>query len=99
VPKKDHEVVALAKQQTAFAIQRLVELASSSNEYVALSAVSALLDRAWGKPSASLDLNVTDAQRTAELALVLSELGGMSFKRDAIDVESKPVESNNGNEN
>ena len=99
VPKKDREVTALAKQQTAFAIKRLVELASSTNEYVAISAVSVLLAYGWGKPTQSLAVDVTDSQRTAELALVLRELGGMSFRKDtAIDVESQPVESNNDNQ-
>ena len=92
VPKKDREVVSLAKEQTAFAIRRLVELASSANEFVALSAVTALLDRGWGRPTQSLAVDVTDATRQAELAMVVRELGGMSFRKDAIDVEVTPVE-------
>lgn len=44
------QVVALARDASFAATQRLIELMRSDDERVAMVACNAILDRAWGKP-------------------------------------------------
>ena len=88
-------ITELARSRAPEMLKALAEIALDTSQpvFARISAAQHVLDRGLGKPTASVDLNVTDAQRTAELALVLRELGGMSFRKDVIDVESVAVES------
>ena len=48
-PKKHEDVKALARQHSKAALNRIVELISSSDERVAIMAAKEVLDRAYGK--------------------------------------------------
>lgn len=50
-PKAEREVLELARDGSARAIGRLVELVESDDPRVAIMAANAVLDRAWGKPT------------------------------------------------
>lgn len=50
-PKQNAEVKRLAREHSVAAIQRIVALAASEDERIALAAAQALLDRAYGKPA------------------------------------------------
>ena len=56
-PKVEGEVRELAQRYGRAAIERLVELMNSENERVAVVAAQAVLDRAYGKPPQSLQLD------------------------------------------
>jgi hypothetical protein len=62
---------AASRQHGPDAIERLVELMSSENERVALSAAQALLDRGFGKPQQSVDATV-DGEGSGLYALLAS---------------------------
>ena len=49
-PKENDEVRLLARQHTPAAIERLAFWLASDNAKASVSAASALLDRAWGRP-------------------------------------------------
>lgn len=50
-PRELKEVIALARQHTAAAVEALFAIAAGGqNEAARVSAASALLDRGWGKP-------------------------------------------------
>ena len=49
--KADREVVELAREASPRAIGRLVELVENENGRIAVAACTALLDRAFGKPT------------------------------------------------
>lgn len=55
-PKECAEVKALAREFGAEAIAKLAELMRGEDPRVAAAACTALLDRAYGKPSQSLDV-------------------------------------------
>jgi hypothetical protein len=57
-PAAAKEVRDLARQHTALAIERLVELMRSENDATALAAIDQLLNRAWGKPVQAADVEV-----------------------------------------
>jgi len=54
-------VAQLARAHTAEAVERLVRVMRGADDDLALKAVQAILDRGWGKPKESVDLdaNVT----------------------------------------
>lgn len=56
-PKKAHDVVELARENSGKAVKRLVELIDSVDDRVALAAAQAVLDRAVGKPKQIVDVN------------------------------------------
>lgn len=53
-PKAEAEVVALARQASPKAIERLVKLVNSDDERVSIAAANSVLDRAFGKPTQML---------------------------------------------
>jgi hypothetical protein len=57
MPKGMHEVRQLARQHTKLAIERLVYWARSNNARASVAAATALLDRGWGKPTQTLDVD------------------------------------------
>jgi hypothetical protein len=72
-PKSISPVVALAREHTVAAVQALAEIAvKGKNESARTHAATALLDRAWGRPAQSIEL---DLQLTKSLAtMTLEEL-------------------------
>lgn len=56
-PKENAEIKALAREHGQDAIAKLVELLDSSNPSVARAAAVDLLDRGYGKPSQTLDVD------------------------------------------
>ena len=56
-PREVAEVRELAKAHSAQAIKRLVYWMNSKNPKASVAAANALLDRAYGKPQQSVDLN------------------------------------------
>jgi hypothetical protein len=93
-PAQLREVVDLARSHTEAAITRLAELIDSENEFVALSAIEAMLSRGWGKPLQAIATASIDAtQNAAQIKFVLDQLesrGVTSFRRDAF-IESETV--------
>ena len=59
-PKEFNEVRDLARQHTTDAIERLVEWLKSDNAKASVSAATALLDRAWGKPAQNMEVSGRD---------------------------------------
>lgn len=57
-PKKDPDAMAILKAAVPSAASRLVELAKSQNEKIALQASTAILDRVWGKPTQTQDVHM-----------------------------------------
>lgn len=57
-PKKDPDAMAILKAAVPSAAARLVELAQSQNEKIALQASTAILDRVWGKPTQTQDVHM-----------------------------------------
>jgi hypothetical protein len=53
-PKKENELVLLAREFTKESIERLVYWMRSENAKASVSASNTLLDRAWGKPTQPL---------------------------------------------
>lgn len=49
-PKEENEVKQLARTYTREAIEKLVDWMRSENAKASVSACTALLDRAWGRP-------------------------------------------------
>jgi len=96
-PKINVDVIALARQHTLAAIATLAALMHDKEQSgaVRMQCAVALLNRAHGTPPQSISVDVVDEQRTAEMAALLTALGGMSFRRDAIDVDAEPVEVRN----
>jgi len=90
-PKINVDVIALARQHTPAAIATLAALMHDPEQSGAVrtQCAVALLNRAHGTPPQSVPVAVDDVQRSADIAAVLSELRGMSFRKDtAIVVES-----------
>ena len=61
-PKIPDEVKAILKLQAPNALQKLLTLMESSDERIAFSAASAILDRAWGKPSQAVEHSGPDGE-------------------------------------
>ena len=59
--KKLEEIRSLAKDRSRRALERIIELVESDDEKVALMAAKEVLDRAWGKPTQTLETNVSFA--------------------------------------
>jgi hypothetical protein len=53
-PRGEREVIDLARESSPRAIGRLVELISSEDARASIAACNAILDRAFGKPTARL---------------------------------------------
>ena len=69
-PKIYKDIQALAREHTSAAIAALVAALGSPRERVA--AAAALLDRGYGKPGQSIDLNHRIAAATADDAALLA---------------------------
>ena len=85
VPKKNCELVELAKQHTEAAITRLVELMQSKNEQIALQAISEVLNRGWGRSVQQMTASIDVQANAAQLKFVLDELsarGQGTFRRE-----------------
>jgi hypothetical protein len=70
-PPVVREVQKLARQHTAAAIARLVELVASADGRIALDATEQLFDRAWGKP---LSTQQTDVRKLDVGAMYLAAM-------------------------
>ena len=69
-PKSQTGVLALARSNSIEAIERLVKLMrTAESEQVQLNAANAILDRAYGKPKESKDVEVNIGRRAREVAL------------------------------
>lgn len=85
-PAITREVRELAQKHSLAAVERLAELMHSDDERVAVSATTALLDRAVGKPTQALEvsgpegapINGLDLSRLS--AEELRELQALTFK-------------------
>lgn len=69
-PKENERVKALAREHTEAAIQALVDALSSPKERVA--AATALLDRAYGRPTQAVDLTHDASEAFAKLWGIVS---------------------------
>ena len=58
-PKKDPEMQAILKAACPKAAAKLVELLDCTNPRIVLSAATAIMDRIYGKPKESVDMNVS----------------------------------------
>jgi hypothetical protein len=77
-PKVVHDVQAAAREHTALAMAALAEICADVGvpAMARMSAASALLDRAWGKPIArNVNAAVTDPKQMsdAELVAIINE--------------------------
>lgn len=64
-PRTDHEVVALAKLHTQEALEALVRIATEGqSESAVVSAATAILDRGWGRPHQTSDVNIRRTEVT-----------------------------------
>ena len=66
-PKECGEIRELARQHGPAAIQKLVEHLEGDDSRLSQAAAIALLDRAYGKPSQSLDLSVEEKSHEERL--------------------------------
>ncbi|MBR0560060.1 DUF5681 domain-containing protein [Neokomagataea anthophila] len=71
LPKNMREVIALARSHTTTAIEALAEIAGNKTapESARVSAANSLLDRAWGKPKDTVEIQGQDG---APLGLVVT---------------------------
>jgi hypothetical protein len=60
------EVRAACREASARAVERLTELVEANDPAVALRAISAILEHAWGTPGTEADVRGTDAARAAD---------------------------------
>jgi len=67
LPKAIGELRKLAQTHTPEAIDALVTALKDKNGVVRVRAAEALLDRAWGKPTQAVDLDVTACQSTVPI--------------------------------
>jgi hypothetical protein len=101
-PAAVREVRDLARQHTALAIERLVELMRSGNDATALAAIDQLLNRGWGKPVQAADVEVrkfdmaklwaeaaklANAEEATKLVEVTPEPPAPSSQEEAVAVE------------
>jgi hypothetical protein len=89
-PKSISPVVALAREHTVAAVQTLAEIAvKGKNESARAHAATALLDRAWGRPAQSIEL---DLQLTKSLAsMTLEELTQLREKYAGLALVSPTI--------
>jgi hypothetical protein len=68
-PKGLSEVIALAREHTELAITTLVDIAKQTKAAPAarVAAVSALLDRGWGKPAQAIEATTTNVSAVVML--------------------------------
>lgn len=59
-PKEEKEVLALARERSKEAIERLVLIMQGPNDKLAMMAAQAILDRAFGKPRQQMELTGED---------------------------------------
>lgn len=78
-PKALVDVQALAREHTETAIKTLIEVCKNSKHPAAsrVSAATALLDRAWGRPNQSTDVNVN-----AQSDSLFGVLASLAVKRE-----------------
>ena len=74
--KSTAEVKALASVYTEAAIKRLADWMRSDEPKASVAAANALLDRAHGKPSQSLDANLTHNLSDELRDLLAGSIGG-----------------------
>ena len=70
-PKKDAEIRLLARSHGINAIEKLVELMNNGDPRIQFSAAKAILDRGFGRPAQSTNINTphkTHEERLEELA-------------------------------
>jgi hypothetical protein len=65
-PKRDPEADAILRGAVPSAVTKLIDLLASKNEKIALAAVNAVLDRAWGRPETSGRLELLSDKREME---------------------------------
>ena len=58
-PKAERNVRELAQQHTAEAVEALVDVVRTGKPAERVQAATALLDRGWGRPSASIEMTST----------------------------------------
>jgi hypothetical protein len=89
-PKSISPVVALAREHTVAAVQALAEIATKGkNESARTTAACALLDRAYGRPAQSIEL---DLQLTKSLAtMTLEELQQLRERYAAVAITAPAV--------
>jgi hypothetical protein len=69
-PKSISPVVALAREHTAAAIQTLAEIAcKGKNENARITAAVALLDRAYGRPAQSVEMDLKLTKNLEQMTL------------------------------
>lgn len=75
-PKSISPVVALAREHTVAAVQALAEIAvKGKNESARTHAATALLDRAWGRPAQSVEMDLKLTKNLEQMTLAeLQEL-------------------------
>jgi hypothetical protein len=78
-PKEAQDVKEMAKTHSRAALERLVHWMQSNNPKASVSAANAILDRAYGKPSQTIDANLA------------GELG--TYAAQPIPVESRDSDS------
>ncbi len=59
-PKEEREVLALARQKSQQAIEKLAEWVESDNPRASIPAAIAILDRAFGKPVQAIEASGPD---------------------------------------
>lgn len=80
-PKSLREVTELARENSARAIERLVELMDDEDGRVALAAANSILDRGYGKPKQSIEIEekspgeMSDQEIRAAVAELLTKYG------------------------
>lgn len=68
-PKELKEIQELARQSAPSAIRALASIAAKGkSEAARVSAATALLDRAYGKPVQQIDANINDERNVGELS-------------------------------
>jgi len=68
-PKKQHDITELAREGSVEAIKKLVKLVQSDDDKIALAAANAVLDRAFGKPKETVDVNADHTHTHVEGAI------------------------------
>lgn len=72
-PKKDNELVKLAKAKTPEAFKRVLELLNSHEDNVSLGAAKTIFEYGFGKPRQEMDLSNSDGSFLVNLAINLKD--------------------------
>jgi hypothetical protein len=83
-PKPEVDIAALARKHGTKCIEVVVDLLSSEDEKMRLSAAIALLDRGFGRPKQEMDIN---SNSTIELHLVAAR----AISQTLIEQQSTPT--------